>query len=296
MAANSAASLMVKLQKLSNQATEKSFKYNTQEANTARTWQKMMSDTSHQREVKDLQAAGLNPVLSAGGQGAQSYTTSSASGQAENPSSAIANVYGADVSAQATRAAAAQSAAAQRYAAQQAAAAQRYAAMMQYESTKYAWDTKTQQIKDEYKYKEHLALKTPAHNLFSLIDKYAERTRMSDVAVGSNVMKGVRNFVKGVLNDPMKLFKENVKATTNDYNKFMTAAGKSQINTYLKQFGIARTDLNRNRFVRAFIYGSNPNFGILLRLMPKKKANSARNVKDNKYNAHLNLKYGKMTV
>lgn len=28
-------------------------------------WQKMMSDTSHQREVKDLVAAGLNPVLSA---------------------------------------------------------------------------------------------------------------------------------------------------------------------------------------------------------------------------------------
>lgn len=28
-------------------------------------WQKMMSDTSHQREVKDLIAAGLNPVLSA---------------------------------------------------------------------------------------------------------------------------------------------------------------------------------------------------------------------------------------
>lgn len=28
-------------------------------------WQKMMSDTSHQREVEDLKAAGLNPVLSA---------------------------------------------------------------------------------------------------------------------------------------------------------------------------------------------------------------------------------------
>ena len=38
-------------------------------ANTAKqmNWQKSMSDTSHQREVKDLVAAGLNPVLSSGG-------------------------------------------------------------------------------------------------------------------------------------------------------------------------------------------------------------------------------------
>ena len=53
----SAGSIYTQLQKLSNQATEKTLKYNTQEANTARAWQKQMSDTSHQREVKDLIAA-----------------------------------------------------------------------------------------------------------------------------------------------------------------------------------------------------------------------------------------------
>lgn len=45
--------------------------YGSAEAAKNRDWQKMMSDTAHQREIADLKAAGLNPVLSAmGGNGA----------------------------------------------------------------------------------------------------------------------------------------------------------------------------------------------------------------------------------
>lgn len=54
--------------------------FNSAEAKKNRDWQEKMSNTAHQREVADLIAAGLNPVLSAGGTGASTPTGSSASG------------------------------------------------------------------------------------------------------------------------------------------------------------------------------------------------------------------------
>jgi hypothetical protein len=51
-----------------------------------RSWQEQMANTSHQREVSDLKAAGLNPVLSAGG-GSGAATPSSAAAHVEAPHS-----------------------------------------------------------------------------------------------------------------------------------------------------------------------------------------------------------------
>lgn len=65
------------------QSAQEAMKFNHDEAELSRLWQERMSDTAHQREIKDLQAAGLNPVLSAmGGSGAPVTSGATASGYA----------------------------------------------------------------------------------------------------------------------------------------------------------------------------------------------------------------------
>ena len=90
--------------------TAKQMEYNSKEAAKNRDWQRFMSDTAHQREVADLKAAGLNPVLSAmNGNGASvgsGATASAAVGSGSkadadtSTSGAIANLLGSILAAQ----------------------------------------------------------------------------------------------------------------------------------------------------------------------------------------------------
>lgn len=73
-------------------SADKAMKFEADQAQIQRDWYNNLSSTAHQREVSDLRAAGLNPILSANA-GAASAATGVASGFSGNGHQANVDTY-----------------------------------------------------------------------------------------------------------------------------------------------------------------------------------------------------------